>query len=181
MTIRRYVGARVLRAGASLTQSRGLPSKALFGSAYMCWEAPVFIERTSVGLDVHARSVVAAAIDGVTGEVFRARLTPGNDDVLGWVRALPGPSAVVYEAGPSEVRQSSEAELPARRWVDSTGSTRAPGPENGPSYNSCCQNGTSRTGVFTDSSSSPTGCVSGSSPSAPSSRSRSSGVVGVRS
>jgi transposase len=67
----------------------------------MCWEAPVFIERTSVGLDVHARSVVAAAIDGVTGEVFRARLTPGNDVVVGWVRALPGPSAVVYEAGPT--------------------------------------------------------------------------------
>src|ERR1019366_7415899 len=54
LSLRRYVGARVLRAGASLTQSRGLPSKALFGSAYMCWEAPVFIERTSVGLDVHA-------------------------------------------------------------------------------------------------------------------------------
>jgi hypothetical protein len=98
---RPYVGARVLRTGASLTQSRGLPSKALFGSAYMCWEAPVSIERMSVGLDVHARSVVAAAIDGVTGEVFRARLTPGNDVVVGWVRALPGPSAVVYEAGPT--------------------------------------------------------------------------------
>jgi transposase len=61
----------------------------------------VFTERTSVGLDVHARSVVAAAIDGVTGEVFRARLTPSNDDVLRWVRGLPGPSAVVYEAGPT--------------------------------------------------------------------------------
>jgi len=61
-----------LRAGTSLTQSRGLPSKALFSSAYMCWEATVFTERTSVGLDVHARSVVTAAID-VTGEVFRAR------------------------------------------------------------------------------------------------------------
>jgi transposase len=52
-------------------------------------------------LDVHARSVVAAAVDGVTGEVFRARLTPGNEDVLGWVRSLPGPSAVAYEAGPT--------------------------------------------------------------------------------
>jgi len=61
----------------------------------------VFTERTSVGLDVHARSVVAAAVDGVTGEVVRARLTPGNDDVVGWVRSLPGPSAVVYEAGPT--------------------------------------------------------------------------------
>ena len=39
----------------------------------------MFSERTSVGLDVHARSVVAAAIDGVTGEVFRARLTPGHE------------------------------------------------------------------------------------------------------
>ena len=36
----------------------------------------MFTERTSVGLDVHARSVVAAAIDGVTGEVLRTRLTP---------------------------------------------------------------------------------------------------------
>jgi transposase len=61
----------------------------------------VFTERTSVGLDVHARSVVAAAIDGVTGEVFRARLTPGNEEVIGWVRALPGPLAAVYEAGPT--------------------------------------------------------------------------------
>jgi hypothetical protein len=34
-------------------------------------EAPVFTERTSVGLDVHARSVAAAAIDSVTGELFR--------------------------------------------------------------------------------------------------------------
>jgi len=67
----------------------------------MCEEAPVFTERTSVGLDVHARSVVAAAIDGDTGEVFRARLTSGNDDVIGWVRSLPVPSAVVYEAGPT--------------------------------------------------------------------------------
>jgi transposase len=61
----------------------------------------VFCERTSVGLDVHARSIVAAAIDGVTGEVFRARLTPAPKDVIGWVRGLPGPSAAVYEAGPT--------------------------------------------------------------------------------
>lgn len=58
-------------------------------------------ERTSVGLDVHARSVVAAAIDGVTGEVFRARLTPDYGQVVRWVQALPGPAAVAYEAGPT--------------------------------------------------------------------------------
>ena len=61
----------------------------------------MFVERTSVGLDVHARSVVAAAIDGVTGEVFRARLTPDYGEIAGWVVGLPGPSAVVYEAGPT--------------------------------------------------------------------------------
>jgi transposase len=67
----------------------------------MCEEAPVFRERTSVGLDVHARSVVAAAIDGQTGEVFRARLMPTPVEVLGWVHRLPGPAAAVYEAGPT--------------------------------------------------------------------------------
>jgi transposase len=64
-------------------------------------EAPVFCERTSVGLDVHARSVVAAAIDGRSGEVFRARLTPSHAEVIEWVGKLPGPCAVVYEAGPT--------------------------------------------------------------------------------
>jgi transposase len=58
-------------------------------------------ERTSVGLDVRARSVVAAAIEGVTGEVFRARLTPDYGQVVRWVQGLPGPSAVAYEAGPT--------------------------------------------------------------------------------
>ena len=61
----------------------------------------MFSERTSVGLDVHARSVVAAAIDGQTGELFRARLTPSHAEILGWIGALPGPCAVVYESGPT--------------------------------------------------------------------------------
>ena len=61
----------------------------------------MFIERTSVGLDVHARSVAAAAIDGVTGEVFKARLVPSPQEILRWVGSLPGPSAVVYESGPT--------------------------------------------------------------------------------
>jgi hypothetical protein len=44
------------------------------GRAAFTVEAPVFVERTSVGLDVHARSVVAVGLDGLSGEVFRARL-----------------------------------------------------------------------------------------------------------
>jgi transposase len=64
-------------------------------------EAPVFIERTSVGLDVHARSVAAAAIDGVTGELVQATLAPSEQAVAAWLAGLPGPVAVVYEAGPT--------------------------------------------------------------------------------
>ncbi|QBF47674.1 IS110 family transposase [Janibacter limosus] len=61
----------------------------------------MFTERTSVGLDVHARSVAAAAIDGVTGELFQSKLTPSHEHVVSWVQALPGPVAVTYEAGPT--------------------------------------------------------------------------------
>jgi len=58
-------------------------------------------ERTSVGLDVHARSVVACEIDDDTGEMFRARLAPQPEVILSWLTGLPGPVAVVYEAGPT--------------------------------------------------------------------------------
>jgi len=61
----------------------------------------VFTERTSVGLDVHARSVVAAAIDGVTGELVQTRLTPSFEHIRSWLRDLPAPVAVGYEAGPT--------------------------------------------------------------------------------
>ena len=61
----------------------------------------MFTERTSVGLDVHARSVAAAAIDGVTGELFQTKLTPSYDHIRSWITGLPGPVAVTYEAGPT--------------------------------------------------------------------------------
>jgi transposase len=64
-------------------------------------EVPVKMERTFVGRDVHARSVVACALDDVTGEFTRARLVPQPEVILAWLRALPGPVAVVYEAGPT--------------------------------------------------------------------------------
>ncbi len=61
----------------------------------------MFTERTSVGLDVHARSVVAAALDGVTGELVQARLTPSHEHIRSWLGRLEGPVAVAYEAGPT--------------------------------------------------------------------------------
>lgn len=61
----------------------------------------MFSERTSVGLDVHARSVVAHAVDGQTGEVFTSRVVPDAAAVIDWLGRLPGPVAVLYEAGPT--------------------------------------------------------------------------------
>jgi transposase len=61
----------------------------------------VIHERTSVGLDVHARSVVATGLDAATGEVFKTTLVPDHDAVIGWLRTLPGPVAATYEAGPT--------------------------------------------------------------------------------
>ena len=59
------------------------------------------VQRTSVGLDVHARSVFGFGLDGETGEVFSRRLSTDHREILEWVHGLPGPVAVTYEAGPT--------------------------------------------------------------------------------
>lgn len=64
----------------------------------------MFTERTSLGLDVHARSVLAAAIDTSTGEVVERRLSPKPEAVVEFVTDLArehGPVLVTYEAGPT--------------------------------------------------------------------------------
>ena len=58
-------------------------------------------ERTSVGLDVHAHAIVGAAVDTGTGELFSKRLGPDSHGVVAWLRSLPGPVVVAYEAGPT--------------------------------------------------------------------------------
>ncbi len=50
---------------------------------------------------MHARSVAAAAIDGLTSEVFKARLCPAPTEIITWIGGLPGPCATVYESGPT--------------------------------------------------------------------------------
>ncbi len=52
-------------------------------------------------MDVHARSVVACGLAGQTGELFERRLTPDHGEIGAWVRSLPGPVVVSYEAGPT--------------------------------------------------------------------------------
>src|SRR6266498_2329846 len=56
---------------------------------------------TWVGLDVHARSTHAAAIDRESGELTRARFGAGADPVVEWLSGLPQPVYGCYEAGPT--------------------------------------------------------------------------------
>src|SRR5436305_1416097 len=58
-------------------------------------------EGSWVGLDVHARSVVAGVSDQGSGEVRARRVPPGNAGTVAWLKTLPAPLRVVYEAGPT--------------------------------------------------------------------------------
>jgi transposase len=53
---------------------------------------------TYVGLDVHARSTHAAAIDVASGELLRARVGGGSEEVIGWLKIVTVPSASVEAA-----------------------------------------------------------------------------------
>lgn len=61
-------------------------------------------EGSWVGLDVHARSVVAGVIDQGSGEVRWLRVPPGSEATVAWLKTLPSPVRVVYEAGPTGYR-----------------------------------------------------------------------------
>jgi len=55
--------------------------------------------RSWVGLDVHARSVLAVTIDGESGELRTRRLSGKTGEVVEFCSLLPGPTRVAYEAG----------------------------------------------------------------------------------
>ena len=57
--------------------------------------------RSWVGLDVHARSVLAVTIDGESGELRSFRLPGSTSEVVKVCCALPGPTRAAYEAGPT--------------------------------------------------------------------------------
>lgn len=56
---------------------------------------------TVAGLDVHARSTHAAAIEVRSGELRRARFAGGSDEVIEWLSGLQRPLRACYEAGPT--------------------------------------------------------------------------------
>jgi hypothetical protein len=47
------------------------------------------VQGRSIGLGVHARSVVAVAIDGQSGEIQRRTMTPDRGGILAWIGSLP--------------------------------------------------------------------------------------------
>lgn len=53
---------------------------------------------TSIGLDVHARSITAVSIDSTTGEVCSKRFGYSPLDVADWISSFESPKAV-YESG----------------------------------------------------------------------------------
>lgn len=57
--------------------------------------------RSWAGLDVHRASVVAATMDRDTGELGVRRLPGETREVVAFCTALPGPTRVAYEAGPT--------------------------------------------------------------------------------
>ena len=57
--------------------------------------------RSWVGLDVHARSVLAVTIDGESGEMRSRKLPGATSEVVEYCGSLPGPTRVAYEAGPT--------------------------------------------------------------------------------
>lgn len=59
------------------------------------------LKTTFIGLDVHAKTVTAAALNADTGEIDRATMPADNLTVVAWVKTHGSDVAVTYEAGPT--------------------------------------------------------------------------------
>lgn len=58
-------------------------------------------QSTFIGLDVHAQTVVACALNTATGEVQRTKMSSELEVILAWIQKFPTEAKVVYEAGPT--------------------------------------------------------------------------------
>jgi len=58
-------------------------------------------EGSWVGLDVHARTTMAGVLDALSGELRLERVPPQSEETVAWLRELPQPVRVAYEAGPT--------------------------------------------------------------------------------
>lgn len=82
-----------------------------------------------VGLDVHARSTHAAAIDVRSGELRRARFGRGSDEAIAWLQTLSQPLKGCYEAGPTgfALDRAAEAAGLSLEVIAPSKTPRAPG------------------------------------------------------
>ena len=74
------------RDGASLTMLVGYRAEVVRRPYPTFVGGPRFTERTSAGLDVHARSVPARGGRWRDRRAFHTKLPPDNDRILEWVR-----------------------------------------------------------------------------------------------
>ena len=58
-------------------------------------------EGSWVGLDVHARSVLASVLDAASGELRTRSVPAASEQTVAWLETLPWPVRVAYEAGPT--------------------------------------------------------------------------------
>ena len=84
---------------------------------------------TFAGLDVHARSIHAAALDVGSGQLRRSRFGGDSETVLAWLSELPQPLHACYEAGPTGFALYRAAEAAGLRVdvVAPSKTPRAPG------------------------------------------------------
>lgn len=59
------------------------------------------LKTTFIGLDVHAKTVTAAALNSDTGEIDQTTMPAENPTVISWVKTHGTDVAVTYEAGPT--------------------------------------------------------------------------------
>lgn len=59
------------------------------------------IDRTYIGLDVHAQTVAACALNPATGQIRRGTMNHDPYTVLSWVQQFGDDTEVVYESGPT--------------------------------------------------------------------------------
>jgi hypothetical protein len=76
---------------------------------------------------VHARKVVAAVVDGETGELVVRRLSGETAEVVGFCAGLAGPVRVAYEAGPTGFALARAAGRRRGLCDRGAGQGRAPG------------------------------------------------------
>ncbi len=59
------------------------------------------LHSAGIGLDVHARSISAAAFVFETGGAVQRTVGYGPDAVSAWAASLPQPAGCLYESGPT--------------------------------------------------------------------------------